>query len=73
MEADMDNLEFARSRRELLLTQEQLGDQLGLSRRTVGAMERGQAPIATTTAMAVRYLLLMTRAGRVQLAQDSRD
>lgn len=38
------------------LTQEQLADAIGLSRVTIGLMERGQAPIERRTALAVRYL-----------------
>ena len=37
-------------------TQGQLATAIGLSRVTVGLMERGQAPIERRTALAVRYL-----------------
>lgn len=38
------------------MTQEQLAIAIGMSRVSVGLMERGQAPIERRTALAVRYL-----------------
>ncbi len=39
------------------LTQEELGDRVGLSRVTIGLMARGQTPIERRSALAIRYAL----------------
>lgn len=38
------------------LTQQQLANAIGMTRVSVGLMERGQAPIERRTALAVRYV-----------------
>ncbi|MGK6324646.1 helix-turn-helix transcriptional regulator [Sphingomonas sp. DT-51] len=38
------------------LTQDQLAAAIGMSRVSIGLMERGQAPIERRTELAVRYL-----------------
>ena len=39
------------------LSQAELGDAIGLTRVTIGLMERGGAPIEKRTALAVRYVI----------------
>lgn len=59
----MTNTEFAAARRTLGYTQQELGDKLDMTRRHIGALERGQATIHRTTALAMRYLLAIHHAG----------
>lgn len=40
------------------MTQEQLGEAIGLHWNTVARMERDETPIVKTTELAVKYLLL---------------
>lgn len=40
------------------LSQAALGDAIGMARETIGAMERGMAPIETRTELAVRYVTM---------------
>lgn len=40
------------------LSQAALGEAIGMARETVGAMERGTAPIETRTELAVRYVTM---------------
>lgn len=49
-------------RKALGLSQDELGDAIGMSRISVGLMERGQAPIEKRTELAVRYLAVATPA-----------
>ncbi len=51
-------------RKAIGLTQEGLSIAIGLSRPTIGLMERGQAPIERRTELAVRYVALMQELGR---------
>ena len=39
------------------MSQAELGEAIGLSRVTVGVMERGEAPIEKRTGLAVRYVV----------------
>jgi DNA-binding XRE family transcriptional regulator len=43
-------------RRQIGASQAELGDAIGLSRVTIGLMERGDAPIEKRTELAVRYV-----------------
>lgn len=52
----MEKTELRAIRCSLGLTQEELGDKLGCSRRYLGNLERGVRPIETMTALAVLYL-----------------
>jgi len=54
----MTGEELEQARRKLGLTQQQLGDELHLSRVMVGLMERGKKPIDRRTDLAMRYLLI---------------
>lgn len=56
MQAD----EMKQIRKALGLTQQQLADQLGLSRVIIGLMEREQAPIERRTELSMRYLELQS-------------
>ena len=54
----MTGSDFKQVRRKLGLTQQQLGDELHMTRVMVGLMERGEKPIERRTEYAVQYLLL---------------
>lgn len=41
------------------MTQGELGEAIGMSRESIGLMERGQAPIERRTELAVRFVHLM--------------
>ena len=43
-------------RRSLSLTQQEFGDAIGLSRKVIGEMETGKAPIERHTILAALYL-----------------
>lgn len=66
----MTPIQFADARRELGLTQQKLGEELGLSRRSIGAMERGEWTIARTTELSMRYLLLNHRSGSLNQGKE---
>ena len=42
------------------LSQAELGEAIGMARETIGAMERGTAPIEKRTELAVRYVTMRT-------------
>lgn len=44
-------------RRDAGMTQAELADAIGMTRETVGLMERDQAPIEKRTELAVRYVV----------------
>ncbi len=46
------------ARKYLRLTQEELGEIIGMSRVMIGLMERGEKSIGNRTELAVRYLVL---------------
>jgi DNA-binding XRE family transcriptional regulator len=53
----MQPAELKALRKSVKMTQDQLADAVGLSRVTVGLMERGEAPIEKRTALAVRAVV----------------
>ncbi len=53
----MDRQELRERRRRLGLTQAQLAEALGVTTRAVGKWEAGDAPIAPSIELAIRYLL----------------
>lgn len=55
----MTGAELRETRQSLGLSQQALADELGLSRRMIIAMEKGEKPIERRTELAVRYLLLV--------------
>jgi len=57
----MTNKELKEARRKLGLTQSALGEAIGLTRKSIGEMERGQAPIELRTSLAIKYLLIEKR------------
>lgn len=57
VERDMSPDELRQARTALGLTQTQLADILGMTRRSISRMEHGAQPIEPRTALAVRYLL----------------
>lgn len=57
----MTAVELYQARKELKLTQTQLGDKLGLSREHVTRMETGSRPLQASTAKKVQYLLAMCK------------
>jgi DNA-binding XRE family transcriptional regulator len=60
MGAKMRPDELKALRKAIGMSQQELADRIGLSRETVGLMERGQAPIEVRTALAVRWIALNT-------------
>ena len=54
----MTGTEMGQARRKLGLTQQQLGDELHLSRVMIGLMERGDKPVERRTELSMRYLLI---------------
>jgi transcriptional regulator with XRE-family HTH domain len=55
----MTDHELREARLSLGLSQQALGDALGMSRENVSRMEAGKKPIERRTELAVRYLLLV--------------
>ena len=54
----MTGRELEQARRKLGLTQQQLGDELNLSRVMIGLMERGDKTVERRTDLSMRYLLI---------------
>uniref|UniRef100_UPI0035CB0BC6 helix-turn-helix transcriptional regulator n=1 Tax=uncultured Sphingomonas sp. TaxID=158754 RepID=UPI0035CB0BC6 len=52
----MQASELRELRRRMGLTQEQLAQEIGMSRKTINAMELGKSVIERRTELAVRYL-----------------
>lgn len=52
------------------LSQADLGEAIGMARETIGAMERGAAPIEKRTELAVRYVTMRLPAAA---ANDDKD
>lgn len=57
VERDMSPDELRQARAALGMTQTQLADILGMTRRSISRMEHGVQTIEARTALAVRYLL----------------
>lgn len=55
----MTPAEFRAARKALGLTQETLGEALGLHRQSIHLMEKGDRPVERRTVLALRYLGLM--------------
>ena len=55
----MTGKELKRARARLDMTQEELGEALGVHWNSVARMERDVFPIIRTTELAVKYLLVM--------------
>ena len=53
----MQPKEMKALRKAARMSQAELGDAIGMSRITVGLMERGDAPIEKRTELAVRYVV----------------
>ena len=49
--------ELREIRREAGMSQAELAEAIGMSRVTIGLMERGEAPIEKRTELAVRYVV----------------
>ena len=60
------------ARLKLGLTQQQLGDELHLSRVAIGLMERGTKPVVRRTDLSMRYLLIEAGLLRVNYATGRR-
>lgn len=45
------------------MTQGEMGEAIGMTRETIGLMERGAAPIERRTELAVRYVALLAERG----------
>lgn len=60
----MNGEELRQARDKLKLTQKQLGEALELHKNSVARMERGELPVAKTTELAVRFLLLVSKTKR---------
>lgn len=58
-------------RKALGLSQQELADAIGMSRKAVGEMERGDAPIEQRTAMATRLLYDRYDVQRVEAGEHS--
>jgi DNA-binding XRE family transcriptional regulator len=54
----MTGRELKRARAKLGMTQEELGEALGVHWNSVARMERDEFPIIRTTELAVKYLLI---------------
>jgi transcriptional regulator with XRE-family HTH domain len=55
----MTGVELRHARRQLNMTQKELGEALGIHKNSVARMERGEFPIIRTTELAVKFLLVM--------------
>jgi DNA-binding XRE family transcriptional regulator len=55
----MTGKDLKRARAKLGMTQEELGEALGVHWNSVARMERDEFPIIRTTELAVKYLLVM--------------
>jgi DNA-binding XRE family transcriptional regulator len=53
--------EFAAWRQALSVSQARAGEMLGISRVSVGKLERGEVPVDVRTVLACRWLLAMAR------------
>ncbi len=53
----MTPIQLKQARQLLGFTQDELAEKIGMSRKMIGMMERGQKPIELRTALAVRCLL----------------
>ena len=63
-EDTMTGKELKRARLRLNMTQQELGEALGVHKNSVARMERGEFPIIRTTELAVKYLLVMSKHSR---------
>ena len=50
-----------RARKRLKMTQEQLGEALGLHENTIARIERDELPVVKQTELAVKYLLVVSK------------
>ena len=60
----MTGKELRRARNRLKMTQEQLGEALGLHENTIARIERDELPVVRQTELAVKYLLVMSKKQR---------
>jgi DNA-binding XRE family transcriptional regulator len=60
----MTGKELKRARASLKMTQEQLGDALGLHWNSIARMERAELPVVKQTELAIKYLLGMRKKQR---------
>lgn len=58
----MQGDELKTLRKALGMSQQELADAIGMSRKSIGEMERGDAPIEKRTGMAVRLLVIEAQA-----------
>jgi DNA-binding XRE family transcriptional regulator len=63
----MTGMELIKLRKRLSMTQTNLARAVGMKRKSVILMERGEEPILRTTELAVRLLLLKRQAARFVL------
>ena len=67
----MQGDELRAMRKALGMSQQELADAIGMSRKAVGEMERGDAPIEKRTGMAVRLLVVsLPQAGGAHIVPD---